>query len=121
VLAKCRPGNTQNGGTVLAIANLIAESELGSPDSYSSFLVIIRLSRLVSGIFACDRHTNGQTTDGRTTRAITIAGPHIVAGQLISLTVVTSNKIMGGYNTPDIVMKHKRISNITSFFLCMFG
>jgi len=52
--AKCQPGNTQNGGTILPIANLITDSESGSPDSYSSFLVTIRLSRLVSEIFTCD-------------------------------------------------------------------
>jgi len=53
--AKCQPGNIQNGGT---IANLMADSESGSPISYSSFLVIICLSRLVSEIFACDRQTD---------------------------------------------------------------
>jgi len=42
----CRPGNAQNGGTVLPIANLMADSESGSPDSYSSFLVTIGFSRL---------------------------------------------------------------------------
>jgi len=61
--AKCKPGNTQNGGTILPIANLMADSESGSPDSYLSFLVTIRLSRLVSEIFACDRQTDGQTDD----------------------------------------------------------
>jgi len=53
-----RPGNTQNGGTVLSVANLVAYSESGSSDSYSSFLVTIRLSRLVSEIFVCDRQTD---------------------------------------------------------------
>jgi len=38
--AKFRPGNTQNGGTVLLpIANPMADSESGNPDFYSSFLV----------------------------------------------------------------------------------
>jgi len=78
----CRPGNTQNGGTVLPIASLMADSELESPDSYSSFLVTIRLCRLVSEIFACDRQRDRQTT-----RTIPIAGPHIVAGQLIDTRV----------------------------------
>jgi len=32
--AKCQPGNPQNGETVLLIANLIADSESGSPVSY---------------------------------------------------------------------------------------
>jgi len=60
VYRRKRPGNTQNGGTVLPIANLMADSESGSPDSCSSVLVTIRLSRLVSDIFACDRQTDGQ-------------------------------------------------------------
>jgi len=51
----------------------MADSVSGSPDSYSSFLVTIHLSRLVSEIFACDRQI---------TWTITIAGPHIVVGQL---------------------------------------
>jgi len=54
--AKCRPGNTQNGRTVLPIANLMADSESESPDSYSTFLVAIRLPRLVS-----DRQTDRRT------------------------------------------------------------
>jgi len=51
-------GNAQNGGTVLPIANLMADSESGSPVSYSSFPVTIRLSRLVSEIFG---RTDGWT------------------------------------------------------------
>jgi len=70
---KCQPGNTQNGRTVLPIANLIADSESRSPVSYSSFLVTIHLPLLVLEIFSCDRQTP---------RTITTAGPHIVAGQL---------------------------------------
>jgi len=50
----------------------------GSSDFYLSFLVTIGLSCLVSEIFACDRRTDGQTT-----QTITIAGPHIVAIKLI--------------------------------------
>jgi len=59
--------------------------EKPSSVSYSSFLVglTIGLSRLVSETFACDRETD-RRTDGRTTLTITIAGLHIVAGQLIS-------------------------------------
>jgi len=75
--AKCQPGNNQNGRTVLPITNLMADSELGSPVSYSRFVVTICLSHLVSDIFAHDRQT-----DKWTTRTITTAGPHIVAGQL---------------------------------------
>jgi len=51
---KCQPGNTQNGGTVLPIA----ESESGNPDLYLSFLVTKRPSRLVLEIFACNRWTS---------------------------------------------------------------
>jgi len=75
---KCQPGNTQNGGTIIPIVNLMAASESGSPDSYLSLLVTIRLSRLVSEIFTYDRQT-----DGWTMQTITIAGPHIVVGLLI--------------------------------------
>jgi len=77
--AKCRSGNTQNGRTVHPTANLIADSESGSPSSHSRFIVTVHLSRLVSEIFTCDRQT-----DRRTTRTITIAGPRIVTGQLIN-------------------------------------
>jgi len=61
--AKCRHGNTHNGGTVLQIANLMADSESRSPEFYSNFLVTMHLSRLVSeiGLFACDRQTVRQT------------------------------------------------------------
>jgi len=52
----------------------MADSKSGSPDSYSSFLVTVRLSRLVSEIFIYDRQT---------TQTITIAGPRIMVGQLI--------------------------------------
>jgi len=38
---------------------MMADSESGSPDSYSSFIVTIHLSRLVSEIFACERQTDG--------------------------------------------------------------
>jgi len=51
---KYQPGNTKNVETVLPIANLRADSESRSADCYSSFLVTIGLSRLVSEIFACD-------------------------------------------------------------------
>jgi len=61
VYRRKRPGNTQNDRTVLPIANLMADSELGSPVSYLSFLVTICLSRLVSEIFTCDRQTNRWT------------------------------------------------------------
>jgi len=51
---RCQPGNIQNGGTILTVTNLMADSESGSLDYCSNFLVTIRLSRLVSEIFACD-------------------------------------------------------------------
>jgi len=54
-VVKCQPGNLQNGRTVLLIANMMADSESGSLNSNSSFLVTISLSRLVSNIFMCDR------------------------------------------------------------------
>jgi len=50
----------------------MADSESQTPISYSSFLVIIGLSRLVLEIFACDRQTDRQT-DGVTTRVVAIA------------------------------------------------
>jgi len=50
----------------------VFESEI--PVSYSRFLVSMRLSCLVSEIFACDRQTGS-----RTTRTITIAGHDNVA------------------------------------------
>jgi len=55
---KCQPGNTKNGGTVLPIANLMADPELGSPSSYLPFILTIGLSRLISEIFTCDRETD---------------------------------------------------------------
>jgi len=73
--AKCQPGNTQNGGTVLPIVNL--------------WLILNREHpRLVSEIFACDR-----PTDGRTTRTITIAGPHIVADQQITVVAYSRRNL----------------------------
>jgi len=56
-----QPGNNQNGGTVLPIANLMEDSQLGSPDSYSSFLVTTHPSRMVLEIFTCDRQPAGWT------------------------------------------------------------
>jgi len=55
--AKCQPRSTQDGGTILVIANLMADSESESPDSYLSFLVTTRLFRLVS---VTDRQTDEQ-------------------------------------------------------------
>jgi len=69
-----RPRNIQYGGIVLPMANLIADSDSGNPDYYWTFLVTIRLSRLVWEIFAWQ-------TDGQTTRPITTASLHIVAGK----------------------------------------
>jgi len=51
----------EDGLTVLPIANLMADSELGSPVFYSSFLVTMCLSRLILEIFACDGQTGRQT------------------------------------------------------------
>jgi len=49
-------GNVQDGGTVdlLPVANLMADSGSKPPIPYSSLIVTMRLSRLVSEIFACD-------------------------------------------------------------------
>jgi len=60
--------DTRSSGTVLQIANLMADSESGSPDSYSSILITIHLSRLDSEIFVCGRQTN-RRTDRRTDNA----------------------------------------------------
>jgi len=49
--AKCLPRNTQNGRTVLQIVNLIADSETGSPGSYSCF-VVTKLSHFVPEILS---------------------------------------------------------------------
>jgi len=43
-----------------SIANLMADSESESPDSYIRFSYTVRLSRLVSEIFACDGRTDRQ-------------------------------------------------------------
>jgi len=59
--------------------NLMAESESGSPVFYSSFLVTIRLSRLVSRIFTCDRQTDRRLDNADHYYSCR----HIVAGQLI--------------------------------------
>jgi len=79
----------QDGGTVFPIANLIADFELESPVSYSSFLVIMRLSCLVSEIFACDRQANRQTDNADHYNS----WPHIVVGQLIKLNVKGSRHL----------------------------
>jgi len=58
--AKCQPGNTQNRGTVLPIANLMAHSESGSPASWSPLIVTTGLWSLLWEIFASDRQTDSQ-------------------------------------------------------------
>jgi len=75
-----------NGGTVLPITYLMEGSKSGNRVSYLSFLVTIHLSCLDLEICTCDRQTNE-----RTMRTITIAGPHIVAGKLITLYTCTFN------------------------------
>jgi len=99
--AKYTPENTQNGETLLPIVNLMAESESGSPVSYSNFLATIRLIS-VSEILAC----NG-STDRRTTRTISIAGPHILAGQLI--------KVHSFLFIPKQLSRHRELYNSTVF------
>jgi len=81
-------GSTRTGGTILPVANLMADSESGNPIFY--LLAEFSEDTLIGGgdvppelnskqrpleIVACDRQTDG--------RNITIAGRHIVAGQLI--------------------------------------
>jgi len=73
--AKCQPGNTQNGRTVLPIVNLMADSESGSPISHSLFIITIGLSYLVSEIFTCDKQMDNAD--------YYIADPHIMSDQLI--------------------------------------
>jgi len=89
--AKCQPGNTQKGRTVLPIANPMADSESGSPVSYSSFLVTTCLSRLVLEIFMCDK--SDRQTDGQRGPLLYIAGPHIVAGQLIITCAMSERRL----------------------------
>jgi len=74
--AKCRPGNTQNGGTVLYDRESDDRFLIGKNEFFATYLVTrpLRLSRLVSEILAIDKWTDGQTTP-----TITIAGPHIMA------------------------------------------
>jgi len=64
--AKCRPWNTQNGRTKLSIANPTADSESGSPVSYSSFLLTISLIFWDICVWQTDRQT---------TQTINIAAP----------------------------------------------
>jgi len=63
---------------LLPVTNLLADSESGSLDSYSCFLVTILLSRLVSEIFVYDKQTDGKTDNADHY----YSWPHIVAGQL---------------------------------------
>jgi len=88
---KCRPRNTQNGGTILPITNLTVDSESGSPSSYSHYIVTTGLSRLVLEIFACDSWT--VRLADKQARTITIASPHIVEGQLKTFNLPVFHKI----------------------------
>jgi len=60
VYQRKRIGNMRNGGTVLPITNLMADSESGSPDSYVSFVVTIHPPCVVSEIFDYSRVTDGR-------------------------------------------------------------
>jgi len=83
-LSQCANADSETPRMVEPIAYLMADSESGSPNFYSSFLARIRSSRFVSEIFACNRQTDRQTT-----RTITISRPpHIVAGQLIKTYIL---------------------------------
>jgi len=51
-------GTAQNVGTVLPVANLMVDSESRTLIFYSSLIVTIGLSRLVSEIFTCNTQTD---------------------------------------------------------------
>jgi len=77
-LAKCQPGNTQNGGTVWCTSDRKSDGRFwiwkpGFLFEFSSSHMFISLSFGDIRVWQTDR---------RTARAITIAGPHIVAGHL---------------------------------------
>jgi len=76
VIELCKP--------ILPIATLMADSEFGALISYSSFIITTELFHFVSGVFPSDGRTDGRK-ERQTTRTITIAGPHIVAVQLINV------------------------------------
>jgi len=67
-------GNAQSGRTLLPVANLIADSELGTGVSYSSLMVTIAPSDLVSEIFVCDRQTDTRRTTRINAIAVTQSG-----------------------------------------------
>jgi len=50
-------GNAQNGGTVLPVANLIADSKSGTLLSYSRLIITQALYCVVLEIFTCDTRT----------------------------------------------------------------
>jgi len=52
---KCQPRMAE---PYFRLRNLMADSESGSPSSYSSLIVTIGLSHLVAETFACDRQTD---------------------------------------------------------------
>jgi len=85
-------GNAQNGGAVLPVAKMMADSEPETPISYCRF---IALSRIVSEIFACDTQTDRQT-DGLTTRIDALAVA-ILAGQLKASLVVSFKMLQYAY------------------------
>jgi len=51
--------NAQNGETALPVANLMADSESGTPISYSRLIVATALTHLVSEVFTYDTQTDG--------------------------------------------------------------
>jgi len=77
--AKCQPRNIQNFGSILPIMNLMADSESESPSYYSQFIVTMGVSCLVRRY----SRVTDWWTERQTTWTITIAGPNIVACQLI--------------------------------------
>jgi len=81
----CPAGNTQNGGTILPITKPDGRCWIGK----AKFLFTFHSNHTsISLSFRYSRVTDRQThRHGRTTWTISIAGPHIVAGQLVRLTM----------------------------------
>jgi len=104
VYQRKRLENTQNGGTVLPIANLMADSESGIPDSYSTVLVTTRLSRLVSEIFAYGRQTDGRTDNVdhyyswiRSSESFSKMNPYIKMNFLVPISRISTVIVLRTY------------------------
>jgi len=80
---------TQNGRTIHRITNPTADSESGSPDSCSSFLVTICLSRLVRRY----SHKTHRLTHNVDHYYSSPPPPHLVASQLIRKACTRSARV----------------------------